>query len=305
MKKFIINSIFFASLIITVLLILFSMADGYADPFYMRFTSPKQTSLILGTSRAAQGIQPQVLNTLLSRKDFFNYSFTLGHSRYGPNYLELIKRKLDTQSKQSVFIVTVDPWSISNTDKESDDISKFKEIGDVETSNMYFVNMNPNYYYLLFKYNDSYIHLVRKTNPDIFLHVDGWLEITCRMDSVSVRKRLDEKINNYRTVNLKKYKFSNIRYKYLIKTINYLKNYGTVYLVRLPIHPLMMDIENELMPEFNEYVKKICDSEDVNYFNMTYLNDICSYTDGNHLYKDSGREVTERLAEWVIQQDKQ
>ena len=39
---------------------------GRVDAFYGRFTSPLAGSLVLGTSRAAQGIQPAVLAAGLS-----------------------------------------------------------------------------------------------------------------------------------------------------------------------------------------------------------------------------------------------
>ena len=91
MKKFIVNICLFLIIVLLTILGVFWQADGKTDPFYLRFTTDKQNSLILGTSRAAQGLLPEVLNSKLNRDDFFNYSFTLGHSPYGPTYLKSIK----------------------------------------------------------------------------------------------------------------------------------------------------------------------------------------------------------------------
>lgn len=301
MKKFVLHTVLFLLLPLCTMLILFSRADGYTDPFYIRFTTPKQTSLILGSSRAAQGIQPEVLNKVLSRNDLFNFSFTLGHSRYGPNYLNLIKRKMNTKSGKGIFIVTIDPWSISNKPDEPDDLSLFKEPEDLETSDNYVVNMDPNYYYLLFKYKQRYANLIQNTQRSTFLHKDGWLEVNVSMDPVSADKRTDEKMADYRKNNLPNYKFSKVRYEYLMKTIDYLKNYGTVYLVRLPVHKSMMEIEEELMPDFNVLLKELADKVSVNYYDMTYLNNEYTYTDGNHLYKASGKEVTKKIGDWILE----
>ena len=102
MKKFLIKLLLFLSVVILTFGYIFSFADGYTDPFYMRFTTAKQKNLIIGTSRAAQGIQPQILNKKLNLK-FFNYAFTVMHSPFGETYLNSIKSKLDESSKQNVL----------------------------------------------------------------------------------------------------------------------------------------------------------------------------------------------------------
>ena len=49
----------------------FSLADGTTDDAYLKFTTPKQGSLILGSSIAAQGIHPKELNAVLKRDDIY------------------------------------------------------------------------------------------------------------------------------------------------------------------------------------------------------------------------------------------
>ena len=94
---------------------------GGVDAFYGRFTSPPAGSLVLGTSRAAQGIRPAVLTARLGGQfegPVLNYAFTLTHSPYGPAYLRSIQRKLRPETKNGLFIVAVDPWSLSLTGPE-------------------------------------------------------------------------------------------------------------------------------------------------------------------------------------------
>ena len=71
-----------------------------------------------------------------------------------------------------------------------------------------------------------------------------------------------------------------------------------MYLVRLPIHPDMMAIDNQLMPDFNNKMQNIVPLTE-GYYDMTKLNNEFSYTDGNHLYKESGVIVTRMIAQWI------
>ena len=302
MKHFLKRVLFFFILFAIGVFAFLLLADGYTDSHYLRFTTPKQTSLIIGGSRAAQGIKPEVLNKILGRTDIFNYSFTVAHSRYGPNYFDIIKRKLDTKSKNGVFIVTVDPWSISSLKSELEDTTKFQEL-TLETA-IKFVNVYPNLFYLLNTKFQSrpYINIIRNKNSSTLVHNDGWLEVTVPMDNKSINERLARKIESYKKDNLHNYKYSGIRFSYLVKTINYLKNYGEVYLVRLPIHPLMMEIENQLMPDFDGEIDKIRRGTNTEYYDMTSLNANCVFVDGNHLYKSSANEVSTIIGEWILTQ---
>jgi len=129
-------------------------------------------------------------------------------------------------------------------------------------------NQKINFKYLLKYFDESYYKILTK-NANAFLHNNGWLE------------------------------FSETRYQYLIKTINYLKKYGLVYLVRLPVHPDLMNLENQLMPEFNQNIFTAVRSC-TNYLDMSKENGDFQYTDGVHLTKKSGKEVSEILSRWLI-----
>ena len=133
----------------------------------------------------------------------------------------------------------------------------------------------------------------------MFLHESGWLEVyNIAMDSSSVANRTYNKIKTYRDFSLPKAKFSSVRVKYLVKTIDYLNDYGKVYLIRLPIHKGMMELEEQLMPNFDSNIKEAIDISN-GYFDMTIQNDSFEYTDGNHLYKTSGAKVSAEVANWI------
>jgi hypothetical protein len=296
MKKFLIQIMFFFILIAVAYAMVLSLEDGYTDPFYIRFTTPKQNNLIIGTSRAAQGLQPDVFQEVLNM-NINNYSFSILNSPFGSVYLESIKNKLVTNTRNGIFIVTVDPWSISSVADNPNDSSMFRE-NNLFLAKTKVVNINPNPFYLLNDPDDKYKTLFPKRYSKMYLHNDGWLEVTINMDSLAIEERLEKKIHLYKTNNLLINKLSRLRLNYLIKTINYLNHHGKVYLVRLPIHPKMMEIETLYMPEFDYIIQEAKDIS-TGYLDLTEYNSEFIYTDGNHLYKESGKIVSKMIAEWI------
>lgn len=296
MKKFIIKSVLFSSFSILLFLCVFSRADGYSDPFYIKFTTPKQSSIILGTSRAAQGLQPRVFDSVLKKK-FSNYAFTVLHSPFGETYLNSIKRKLDRSTKQAIFIVAIDPWSVSSFTKSPEDSVSFREL-NLALGNTKLVNIKPNPFYLINNWDKKYYDLITEKQSNFFLHDNGWLEINIILDSIKEAENVDNKVRKYRKNMLLNAQFSKTRFRFLKETINFLKMYGDVYLVRLPIHEKMMQIDNALMPDFNFKMKEAILISN-GYLDLTPLNADFNYTDGNHLHKLSGKIVSEIVANWI------
>jgi hypothetical protein len=304
MKKFLIHILLFTVFLLISILFVFFIANGKSDSYYVRFTTPRQHSLIIGTSRAAQGLQPAIFNEIIYKDKahhFFNYSFSLFDSPYGYAYYESIKKKLDPKTTNGIFIITVDPWSLCSKTENPNDSANFMENNSFISKTQY-VNLNPNIPYLVKSYSEPYISIIRKwKQPDgMYVHTDGWLEIDASMDSSSVAKRLNDKIGDYRKNYLPFYKFSSVRLHYLSKIISFLKGHGKVYLVRLPVQQGMFDIEDELMPDFDEKVKSTAEKLNVQYLNFKKMINNYQYVDGGHLYKSSGKEVSYIIANWVM-----
>jgi len=300
MKKFLFKIFLFFISFFFIIFIFFSLLEDQLaqDNFYFKFTTPKQSSMILGTSRAAQGLVPEIINNELNI-DIYNYSFTLMNSSYGPSYLNSIKKKINKKNKNGVFILAVDPWSISTKNNTNDDINLFRE-RELFVQKLNFVNVNPNFEYLFrFSQNSFYDLLNKNTNdPSTFLHKrSGWLEINVPMDSISKHQRFVNKISQYNK-NIDLYTHSEKRLTYLKETIDYLKSFGKVYLVRLPVHIKMMEIENEFMPNFNNKIKSLI-TNDVVFFDMTKSDQKYIYTDGNHLHKSSSIIVSKQISDLI------
>jgi len=296
MKNFIVRTTLFISIIIAIFIFILSLANGYTDPFYLRFTTPKQDNLILGTSRSAQGLQPMVFKRFLNR-NFYNFSFTNAHSPFGSVYLNSIKHKLNPNIKDGIFIVTVDPWSISNNGVNPNDTTNFTE-NNLVLANTNFVNMNPNFEYLLKNLSGEYYKILMPKKVAMFLHDDGWLEVNVSMDSAAVSKRIKAKMEDYRKNTLPSSKLSSVRLSYLKQTVEFLKLHGKVYIARLPVSPQMYEIEQELMFDFNDKINQSVQLSD-GYLDMTNENNLYQFIDGNHLWKESGKLVSQKIAEWI------
>lgn len=277
---------------------LFSLVDGYSDPHYLRFTSPQQNSLILGNSKSAQGLRPSVMNQIL-KADLYNYSFDIGKSPYGPKYFESVRRKLSPNSKNGVFILTVDCWSVSTRFSRPNDVMNFEEnnsaVGMIKS-----VNRNPNLDYLLNYFSGSYYSILAKS-PQSFLHNDGWLEVSLDDDPESTRRRTESTLSTYEGY-LDDFRYSSVRFSYLLRTIKFLKQHGQVYLVRMPVSEQLMIIEKKYDPHFDRRIKQI-ESKTDGFLDLTPENKKYDYTDGVHLEKKSGREVSEKIAHWIVQKN--
>ncbi len=299
MRQYLVKIVILSIVVASSISLVFFQADEKTDAFYKRFTTPKQSSLILGSSRAAQGVMPSVLNKELDNTAFYNYSFTFNTSPYGPTYFNSIDKKLDKTTNKNKFIITVDPWVISSCGANPNDSLLFEETESfiAKTSK---VNQNPNFLYLIKGYDDLYVKILFNKSPYV-LHDDGWLEVKVDVTDKQMRESLIKTETDY-IKKLSEYRFSQARLSYLTKTIQYLQKHGTVYLVRLPIHPKIQVIETQLMPDFDKKMLKISNQLSVNYFNLQYDSLKHVYNDGQHLKVTSAEIVSEQIAD-LIKQD--
>ena len=266
---------------------------GRVDAFYGRFTRPPAGSLILGTSRAAQGIQPAVLAAGLGEsfdKPLLNYAFTLTHSPYGPAYLRSIQRKLRPEVHNGLFIVAVDPWSLSLTGPEGSFPEDQSFIGQLKQ-----VSQTPNLPYLTrYQTKPLYRLLLDYATATERLHPDGWLEVNIGTDSAQVRARTARKLQDYRLLAASQH-LSAGRLQALRQTIQFLKPHGRVVLVRLPVGPSLLQLENIYQPGFDQLMRQTATEFAVPY--LDYSAQPYATTDGNHLRKAASTDFTKQLAQ--------
>lgn len=300
MKKFLIKIVPYFVAILIVLAILGSYADGNTDDNYMHFAVKKPQNIILGDSRGSQGIVSGVLKEKLS-VDFDNFSLNIVESPYGQVYFKALKRKLAPETKNGIFILTVNPWSLSinkNIKKEKDFPEEHSPLND-----MYFYDCSPNYEYLLKHYTRSWFKIYTERaeagRSNTFLHDDGWLEVTIDMNADSVATRTKEKTIFY-TGMAKGVALSPERLRAFNEIINYLRTKGSVYIVRIPTSKNLTAIENAKYPHFSKLLQDIAHQQNVKVFDFSKNYADYEYTDGNHMYKESSKKLTSQIADSII-----
>lgn len=321
MKKFIIKILIFVIFIIFINIVLVFQADGLTDVYYPKLSSAQQTSLILGASRANEGVVPRLLDSVMSgngdKISFYNFSFSNSDSPYGEVYLNAIKSKIKRDSQNGVFILSVHPWSISTyLDKE------FKPIIDIEKKltlgKVTQFSGSPNFNYFLNAYEFGWGNILLKKleyNISLFLNKKnitnkgqtvevtekGWLKRTYfQADLKTANYRMENKIKQLFDGKKFYYKFSEKRKNSLEKTVDYLKKHGTVYLVRLPTNQKIRKLENRYMPNLDALMNSIATKHGVKYLQST--NDY-SYSDGNHLDQESAAKYSIQLAQQISKTD--
>ncbi|MBK9598205.1 MAG: hypothetical protein IPO60_07710 [Flavobacteriales bacterium] len=308
MRAFLKTFALFMILPLAVFIATVYQADGRSDPYYLRFTTPPQGSLIVGDSRSAQGIQPRVLDSVLHTGGWqgktFNYSFALNKSNFGPAYYKSIRKKLDPNSRDGVFVLSVDPWNISRSKTLTEEEDEQEEQERSFVARMWSVNMYPNVEYLLREYPYPFLTILAldagQRSDELELHEDGWMEVSVDLSPKEVAKRIKDKTRSYEDRRLATDTLSTLRIAYLRKTVDLLKQHGTVLLVRLPVHSNIHAIEERYMPDFNRFMEHLAESKDVTYFVIPPDDGKWSFTDGNHMTPTSGAKVSRIIGEELL-----
>lgn len=301
MKKFLFKISLYIIGIVAVLFFLGTYADGNTDDNYRHFTGPKPSNMILGDSRGVQAVVPDILDGKLGNRKFNNFAFNITESPYGKVYFEAIKKKLDPDTKGGIFILTVDPWNLS-ADKNIKNEEDFYE-NKSALANMHFYDLDPNYEYLIKNYPRSWFNIykdreeVAKSNT--YVHKNGWMEVTVNIHPDTIAKREEKKIKEY-TDFVRSQKISQDRINALKDIIEYLKTKGSVYLVRIPASQKIMEIERSYSPDFSEKINQISKKHGVDFFDFSSKADEYMYTDGNHMYKESGKVFTAQIADSIL-----
>lgn len=305
MKKSVLKLIAFSIIPFLVICYAVYLTGEKTDDFYKRFTSSAQSSLILGSSRGSS-IDPAILNQIISEKNpdikFYNYAFTWGHSPYGPKYFESIKKKLNPETVNGIFILIVEPTALM-VNRKSPDEPKYYFENDRSVATTYFPNLNPNLEYLLKSYDYSITRVLNQKiippkNPMAEVEVldNGKVEVTM-IKEFNPEKRQAE--NDRKMVEFQKriddLKWSEKRLAYLDQTIKFLLQHGKVLLIRMPISDVPYKIENAAVPYFDSKMDQLALLNNINYTNYNLRNHSYKCTDEVHLNKESIKKFTIEL----------
>ena len=294
MKKFILKTSLFLTLVVTLYLGYITVFRNYIDFFYAKFTSPKQYSLIIGDSRAKGGIVPPILDRVLEGENFvtptYNYAFTIAQSAYGPKYLESINRKLKTDKDSQLFILQVTPWMLSNRHPD-ESVESDNFLTNVPPHNMKYVSMSPNIEYIIKNQsNFNYKGIFRKKS---ILFDDGHsvYDVDPNEDLYNSWKKLQ--LDMFITWS-NEWTPSEYRITYLDSTIQYLNRYGEVFLVRMPFDSEYLMLENTYWPDFDSLINKISSKTESIYLNYSQQSHWKTF-DGHHIHYSEAARFSNKL----------
>lgn len=310
MKKSILRLAIFSILPLLVIVYAIYFLEKNTDDYYKRFTSPQQNSLILGSSRAAV-IDPAIMDGIIHEKFpnavLYNYSFTWAHSPYGPKYLESIEKKIKPDTKDGVFVITVEPTALM-IDKNKPDDPEFYIEKDKSVAKTSMVAINPNIEYLFESYEPSLTNeLNKKIKPAGDLIGESTILDNGKYDIKIIKKVSPEKQAMFNRSNMAKFqermnglKVSHNRIIYLEETINFLKKHGKVIVIRMPINKEPYSIENNAFPDFDARMNNVAAKTKISYINYNNSQNKYQWLDEVHLDNNSEALFSTVLAKDIL-----
>ncbi|NMH88226.1 hypothetical protein [Flavivirga algicola] len=300
LKKFIVQLLLYFILFAGIyFFFVYKLSKGYVDQFYNK-VNQDAGSLIIGLSRADQGIDPFILEEELSNYDkpIVNFSMNAHQSAFGEVYLQGIDKKLSTNNINGLFIVSISPGNFTVRAEIKDDkiydLDKEAIIGSIDN-----LTSKPNFDYIISKYQQPlYNSLFNKENLDYFMsHPNGWNEIALAKENDSKDMAFwKEQTTDYYNREIKKLRISKYRIKYFVKTIEYLKTKGKVFVIRMPSDLDVVKFENDNWKNFDSQFDSISKKHSIPYFNYSKRsNEFIAY-DGSHLESESAKKFTKLLS---------
>lgn len=301
-KKLILKIIILASIIgVTYTLALLKTTQGDVDKYYSKFTH-KGGSLIVGLSRAHEGIVPSIIeeefiNNQIN-KPVLNFGFQKSQAPYGDVLLKAIKNKIDTTKNNNLFILCVSPGSFliskSNSEKNIDK--------NIMLNRMTNFNKTPNFEYIRKCYGQPlYTSLIPKNKSIREIHSDGWMNFKSKIGNYTVKDsqvQLWKKQNLYAFEKVYNYeKISDYRIKKFKETLSYLTQHGTVILVRMPFDRDFLELENKIWKNFNSDIQQIANNYSIPYLDYSLTNEEYKTYDGSHLFGESAMKFTQKLCD--------
>ncbi|MCF7560783.1 hypothetical protein L3X39_09045 [Sabulilitoribacter multivorans] len=301
MKQFIKKIVIIILLVFTLFSFFLISYGGFIDSFYVKFTTPKASSMIIGDSRGLTGIRPDIINEELKNEGYelpiTNYCFTIAQAPIGPLYRESILKKLKTNTKNGLFIISISPLMLLSENDHNNYKGEFVEAG-LSPHNMQIVDMNPNYEYLIKNY--SSFHFKAFLRKNLILQKNGWLQDNnLPSTEADYKKRRDWWINSYNNFE-KKYSISKYRLASFDTLIKTLKQYGEVHLARLPVDSIFLPLEESMYPNFDKLIDSLSSKNNINYFNYKHESEIYKTLDGMHISKIYSDKFTKSLCDSIV-----
>ncbi len=265
------------------------------DPYYLKITTLHQEGLVIGTSRAAQAIEPSLFGNM------YNFAFTQSFSPFDSSYFDLIKRfhpiydskkdRIVLNSNGRLHLICVDPWALCSFPGDQFESSNSSFVGKVSPP----IFKNIAFSYLLkFKpttWKDIY------SNCRSAHYVNDGGRFVVDMDSLEMEQHFKLNFQNKLIYNKKKEVYlngsvSSKRMNYFYQIVKYLQKDGKVVLVQLPVHKELAKLEDKFAPNFDALINQFASKNQVQFINLRTYHDSVKYTDGGHIWNGDALKVS-------------
>lgn len=232
----------------------------------------------MGLSRASRGISPEILyNSLkkLSPYKFKNIAFSSNTSNYDEEYCNYCKQFIRNKKRNHIFILSVNPGVFN---KNTNEYSLFKKRGQSLLNLLEILICT-----------DVNIFYKKLTNQQY-----DTLSQQGQVIGVNIKNNKLQMLNAYKNTIISDIYIANLK-----KMTIYLKQFGEVIFVRIPISTENKAIENKLFPKFDNIIKALSQETGAKYIN--YINnDTYKTYDGSHLYPSCAKEFSINLSRQII-----
>lgn len=287
MKKFILGTLTFALAVIIIFTLAFAfIPSGRMGDVYERITSPLQSSIVIGTSRAAQAVNPEIINSRLKTAYFtplYNFAFHLDASSYNEVYETAIYKKLaPCINRRNIFVIAVDPWAVRKLDSVPRELD------------LHSYSQSPNMEYIAKNFSRSWFSPLPTHS---FVNKYGRTEVDyVPKTKEEWEKRVDMRLAAYIDM-AKKYCYDQNSQYVLERIIDTLKKRGDIFLVRIPVSKPMRNLENKICPDFDDRMFTISKKHAIAYFDFKKAD--YKTTDGNHMTQSEGNRFSKELADSI------
>jgi len=180
------------------------------------------------------------------------------------------------------------------------DLDQKRILGKINT-----LTEHPNFDYISNCYPHSLYNALYPTNKwdNMVAHSNGWNEVKLKSTTHAISKQdikeWKQQAVDYYKKSLQEEVYNANRFENFIKTIAYLKEKGTVILIRMPIDHDMLLLEKETWCDFNKKMDSVAENQKVIYFD--YSEKLADYKtfDGSHLLSESAQKFTAELSEAI------
>jgi hypothetical protein len=237
-------------------------------------------SAIIGTSRAQQGLSPEILTPEIG-SNFFNLAFNLGQSSWTKSYVTFCRHVLlKNQEKLNYTFVEINPWALDSATIHAHQspcmIAELVEADRASFCECRHHTAVPKEYFLSSKSGDDLVsqsfNCLETMSASYFKRMTstGWLFHS---------QHNDFKRNSYRSTG------DVLQYKKKAKPLSWpwpesennlrdlldtLDAYSEqIIFVRMPLLPEFKSVEDSIFPDFNRFISELSEIRDYDYFDFS------------------------------------